>query len=287
MSRDSDFTSPIPAALTREQRAAFERDGLVRLEGIVPADLLAAAQAAVRRPLEAIGLWRDGTWRFETLPKPVWPDHGVKTAKTIGNKHPELAALVEAPAIRAVVDELLEGREIDRRIFPRPQVLFTLPNADRWMITTGWHTDAPRLASRRPAGVQVFTFLDRVAPRGGGTLAVAGSHRLLNDGRFLTAKHVHRLLGREPFFRRLWTKRPVPWADDAELPSGAVDNLPLRVMELTGAPGDAWLMDLRVLHNGAPNAGERPRLMVTYRFVRRDVAREIAEGMGWVKPKQG
>ena len=188
-----------------------------------------------------------------------------------------------APAIRAVIDELLEGHEIDRRIYPRPQVLFTLPNTDLWMLTTGWHTDAPRLASGRTAGVQLFTFLDHVAPRGGGTLAIAGSHRLLNDGRFLTAKQAHLEIGREPFFRRLWTKKPIPWEDDAELPSGAVENLPLRVVELCGAPGDAWLMDLRVLHAGAPNAGDRPRLMVTYRYVRRDVAREIAEGMGWLK----
>jgi hypothetical protein len=42
-------------------------------------------------------------------------------------------------------------------------------------------------------------------------------------------------------------------------------------------------MDLRTLHSGAPNASDRPRLMVTYRFVRRDVAREIGEGMGWIK----
>jgi hypothetical protein len=287
MSRDLVSPASMNPALTREQRATFERDGVVRLDGVVPADLVAAAQTAVRRPLEAAGFWRDGAWRLDALPRPVWPDHGVRTAKTIGNKHPELEALMEAPAIRTVVDELLEGREIDRRIYPRPQVLFTLPNAEQWMMTTGWHTDAPRLASRRPAGVQVFTFLDHVAPRGGGTLVIAGSHRLLNDGQFLTAKHVHRLLGREPFFRQLWTKRPIPWADDAELPSGAIDNLPLRVMELTGAPGDAWLMDLRTLHNGAPNAGDHPRLMVTYRFVRRDVAREIAEGMGWIAPKKG
>lgn len=285
MAQDPDFTNSVTLAPTPEQRAVFERDGVVRLEGFLPAEIVAAAQAAVRRRLEAAALWRDGAWRLDAT-RPVWPDHGVKTAKTIGNKHPELTALMEAPAIRAIVDELLEGHEIDRGIYPRPQMLFTLPNADQWMITTGWHTDAPRLASRRPAGVQVFTFLDHVAPRGGGTLVIAGSHRLLNDGVFLTAKHVHRLLGREPFFRRLWTKRPIPWPDDAELPSGAVDNLPLRVMELTGKPGDVWLMDLRVLHNGAPNAGERPRLMVTYRFVRRDVAREIAEGMGWIRPKQ-
>jgi hypothetical protein len=274
---------PTQSALTPEQRDTFARDGVLRLPGVLPADLVERARAAVLRPLERIGLWRDGAWRLDALPRPVWPSNGPSAGKTIGNKHPELAALMEAPAIRVPVDELLEGREIDRRIYPRPQVLFTLPNADQWMLTSGWHTDAPRLASRRPAGVQVFAFLDQVAPRGGGTLAIAGSHRLLGDGRFMTAKQVHREIGHEPFIRQLWAKAPIPWADDAELPSGAVENLPLRVVELTGGPGDAWLMDLRTLHAGAPNASDRPRLMVTYRFVRRDVAREIGEGMGWIK----
>lgn len=36
----------------------------------------------------------------------------------------------------------------------------------------------------------------------------------------------------------------------------------MRVAELTGAPGDIVLMDLRVLHALAPNAGERPRMVL-------------------------
>ena len=56
---------------------------------------------------------------------------------------------------------------------------------------------------------------------------------------------------------------------------------PLQVMEVTGAPGDAWLMDLRVLHASAPNAGDRPRVMVTHRFERADLLPEVAEAWGW------
>ena len=52
-------------------------------------------------------------------------------------------------------------------------------------------------------------------------------------------------------------------------------------MEVTGAPGDAWLMDLRVLHASAPNAGEHPRVMVTRRFERADLLSEVAEAWGW------
>ena len=68
-------------------------------------------------------------------------------------------------------------------------------------------------------------------------------------------------------------------ADRAQLlhKSGMLDEVPLEVLELTGAPGDAWLMDLRALHTGAPNAAEQPRMMITYRFVRTDLAAELAE----------
>jgi len=52
-------------------------------------------------------------------------------------------------------------------------------------------------------------------------------------------------------------------------------------MEMTGVPGDVWLMDLRVLHAGSPNAAERPRMMLTFRYERSDLLREVADAFGW------
>ena len=63
-------------------------------------------------------------------------------------RHPELAALVEESALTAAVDALLEGHPYEQ---PgpkrRPQVLFTLPNAQTWTVPSGWHSDRPRLAA--------------------------------------------------------------------------------------------------------------------------------------------
>jgi hypothetical protein len=50
---------------------------------------------------------------------------------------------------------------------------------------------------------------------------------------------------------------------------------------MTGAPGDVWLMDLRVLHVGSPNAAERPRMMLTFRYERSDLLHEVASAFGW------
>jgi hypothetical protein len=267
--------------LTPQQRDEFSRRGVLRIDGVLSSAGVSRARAFVLRRMEQLGLWQDGGWRLDARPRPNYPDSGLKTSKVIGNKHPELEALTEEPALRAAVDELLGGRPFDRKMHPRPQLLFTLPNTPSWMLPPGWHTDAPRLASGELPGVQLFACLDHVAPRGGGTLAIAGSHLLLNNGRHFRAKDLHRELGGETFFRRIWGKHPLPWAEGEDLPRGAVHNVALEVMELTGAPGDGYLVDLRTLHSGAPNAGDRPRMMITDRFIRADLVREIAEAYGW------
>jgi ectoine hydroxylase-related dioxygenase (phytanoyl-CoA dioxygenase family) len=68
--------------------------------------------------------------------------------------------------------------------------------------------------------------------------------------------------------------------------TGAVADVALEVVELTGAPGDAYLTDLRLLHTAAPNATDRPRVMATHRFVRAGVMRELAEGFEWSEPER-
>jgi len=263
--------------LTDHQREEFERKGVLRLEGLLSAERIRSAREAVLRPLERLGLWWDGAWRLDQWPKPQWPASGLKTARVIGNKRPELEALIEEPALLAVVDGLLEGRPFDRGIYKRPQLLFTLPNIETWVLPAGWHLDVPRLASGEAPGVQVFTFLDAVDVGGGGTLVIAGSHRLLNDSRFHKTGKVMRALRQEAFFRDLCSGA----LDGGALPGGVVGNVPLQVVELTGAPGDAWLMDLRLLHTAAPNATERPRMMATHRFLRTDLVREVARGFDW------
>jgi ectoine hydroxylase-related dioxygenase (phytanoyl-CoA dioxygenase family) len=57
--------------------------------------------------------------------------------------------------------------------------------------------------------------------------------------------------------------------------------VPLKVLELTGEPGDVWITDLRVLHAAAPNASDRPRVMVTDRFVPAELVPAISAAYGW------
>ena len=269
--------------LTPEQLDEFDRRGVLRLRGLISADRVRRAREYVQRRLAPLGLWKDRAWCLGDSPRPQWPATGLKTSKAIGNKHPDLEALLEEPALLAAVEALLGGGAFDRVVYPRPSVLFTLPNSDTWTVPAGWHVDTPRLASGRRPGVQLFTFLDTVEPRGGGTLVVAGSHRLLNEGRFVRVNELRQLLCREAFFRNLYSEGQASVEDRARVleQTGAVADVALEVVELTGAPGDAYLTDLRLLHTAAPNATDRPRMMATHRFVREDVIQELAEGFGW------
>jgi Phytanoyl-CoA dioxygenase (PhyH) len=273
--------------LTPDQFDEFDRRGVLRLRGLISTDRVRRAREYVQRRLALLGLWKDGAWCFGNGARPQWPASGLKASKVIGNKHPDVEALLEEPALLAAVGALLGEGAFDRVAYPRPSVLFTLPNSDTWTVPTGWHVDTPRLASGRRPGVQLFTFLDTVEPRGGGTLVVAGSHRLLNERRFVRVNEIKQLLCRETFFRNLYSEGQVSVEDRARLSeqTGAVADVALEVVELTGSPGDAYLTDLRLLHTAAPNATDRPRLMATHRFVREGIMQELAEGFGWREPE--
>lgn len=81
-----------------------------------------------------------------------------------------------------------------RRILGSPHLQPPFWRLPRDGIGTGWHWDgSPSLWLDRPSrGVKVFTLFSDVEPRGGGTLLLAGSHRLV-----------------EAFFRELPEKTPL------------------------------------------------------------------------------
>lgn len=258
--------------LNSEQLAEFARRGVLRVPGLLSADTVRRAREHVESRLARWRLSQDGTGLAG------WPSAHLHVSKVIGNKHPALEALLDEPALRLAVDALLEGSALDRSI-RRPQVLVTLPGADAWTVPTTWHVDLPRLATGRQPGVQLFTFLDTVEPRGGGTLVIAGSHHLLNERRLIRAKKLRELLRREPYFRALCDTAGAAEREHLVAQTWIVQGVPLEALELTGAPGDAYFTDLRLLHSGAPNASAHPRLMATHRFVRADVVHELWQAM--------
>jgi ectoine hydroxylase-related dioxygenase (phytanoyl-CoA dioxygenase family) len=112
----------------------------------------------------------------------------------------------------------------------------------------------------------MFAYLTEVRPGGGGTLIVAGSHRLAGglDG-IKSAAFRTWLSKRSDWFQELW--RPVAGDDRVRrhMEDGAeIDGVHVRVVELTGAPGDVVLWHPSLLHIAAPNCSEQPRFMLTH-----------------------
>ncbi|GAA1113831.1 hypothetical protein GCM10009630_08900 [Kribbella jejuensis] len=238
--------------LTAEELDVFERDGIVKIPSAFSADEAAGMREVLWRELsERHGMDRDDptTW---TVLRPT----GLKTTK-----FDRRAQAILGPRVRSALDGLL-GDWLEPK--HQGQVLVTMPEGVPWAVPhRQWHTDVG--FEEQPVGaVKIWAFYDSVRPGGGGTPQVAGSHRVFE--RFLTTteerdfKEVRdQLLRSDPWFRNL-TSAPSERTVDPMEPA-EVHGLPVRVVELTGEPGDVYLTHPWILHSIAPNAADVPRMM--------------------------
>jgi hypothetical protein len=175
--------------------------------------------------------------------------------------------------VRGVFDDLLgEGAWSPPRDWGRTIVTFPEPGA--WEVPTRlWHWDNPcEPHFDRPRGLFVVSFIGAVAPRSGGTMILSGSPRLLiqqergipaNQRRNLDAGTRDRLYRCHPWLMALTGQAPSPADRIAAFMNGEtiVEGVPLRVVELTGEPGDMVFCHPAMVHCPAPNRGARPRFM--------------------------
>lgn len=154
-------------------------------------------------------------------------------------------------------------------------LLASFPDADRWTLPGRggqWHSDLSYTEPMAPLpALRVFAVFGDVAPGGGGTLLVAGSHRM-----------VERFVGSQPEVAARPAKqssepchRSNAWL--AELTRGDesepgrverflhavtdVDGIPARVIEACGPPGTVYVCHPWTIHCRPPNASDRPRLL--------------------------
>lgn len=83
--------------LSHEQLEEFDRRGVLRVPGLLSPDRVRRAREYLQRRLARVGLWKEGAWRLSAIPKPQWPATGLKASKVIGNRHPDVEALLEEP----------------------------------------------------------------------------------------------------------------------------------------------------------------------------------------------
>jgi ectoine hydroxylase-related dioxygenase (phytanoyl-CoA dioxygenase family) len=107
---------------------------------------------------------------------------------------------------------------------------------------------------------------------GGGTLVLTGSHRLITRYIAGTGKAPHpsslrRALGGNSWLRELW-EPPEDTSGEQRIhrymmDGIRIDDVDLRVVELTGRAGDVYVMHCDTFHAAAPNIRDRPRIMAT------------------------
>ncbi|MFD1675206.1 phytanoyl-CoA dioxygenase family protein [Alicyclobacillus fodiniaquatilis] len=248
--------------LSQDQLDEFDHSGLLRLPGAV-----AASEA---------GTMRDGIWTYlkdhqgiERERKGTWP---VTTTPLSGFQPLVRSGVFDGignAVVSDVIDDLL-GRRLWRR--ERGRVLVTFPQPDiPWIIpTAGWHID---VGSSHPRAVQLFVLLDDLDHQGGGTLVLTGSHHLVNQYVASTGLAPHpraiksTLASTYPWLAGLLGKHPESDESDRVrryMKEGEViDGVDLRVVELHGSAGDAFIMNSDCFHTGVPNNREIPRMMVT------------------------
>lgn len=255
-------------------KRALETRGITKFDGLVSKTEAGRArdlicEIAAKHGLHASVGWQRSESRFG-MTKPFRA--GLKTLAKSGR----FPNFVSADMIKLTEDMLGEPVE---PISPGQQILFTLPGTEPWSVPAdAWHTDMPRLGKPGPPGLQMFVCLDEVAPKGGGTLVVAGSHRLVNPNHPVRSKDIRQALGKEAYFRSLFdgTRAPITCLEEM---TGMVDDIELDIVELTGQMGDVYFMDLRILHTLAPNASETARMMLTCRLPRAAVASDLSTGI--------
>jgi hypothetical protein len=132
----------------------------------------------------------------------------------------------------------------------------------------------------------VFLFLDEVLPRGGGTVVLRGSPRLtaqfverLRPARRTQKQHRLAFEASHPYLKAL--ADPADTEDRvqrfAEVDTD-VDGVSTRVVELTGRAGDLVLCHPWLIHNVAPNALDRPRLMRVIRVHHVEALKRFGSG---------
>jgi len=250
--------------LTAEQRQAFADDGLMKIPQAILADEARTMATRISDYLtteESIRRNASQAWLAE---------------RPAGLRVLTKAGAFDAAAAESVETALAEIYGPGR--YPRPRnggrALVTHKVSEKsWDVPAdGWHVDAwPEPNGEEPHGVTVFTVLAPLRPQGGGTLILAGSYRLLG-GSIAAMVGKRRLpaarkeLGqRHPWLAELWGADNGSGVDRRQrfMDEGAVlDGVPVRVVEVTGEPGDVVVMRSDMFHTVAPNCLDESRMML-------------------------
>jgi hypothetical protein len=249
------------AVLSPEQRAAFETTGMLKVEGAFSPDDAAVMRAVVWHELQR-------RYDIDVDDRSTWHRHPPTGLKA--SKKSRAFAPVMGDATRGMLDDLF-GPGAWQPPKHYGQVLVTMPGDPPWRVPwRNWHADFQYDGGLAPLfAVKLWALFGDVAPGGGGTPQLAGSHRVVArylDGRSHEEREYKRVrdgfLRSHPWLRSLTVDDGDPHRNARLMGEGAgVDGLPVRVVECTGQAGDLYITHPWVMHSIATNTSTDPRFM--------------------------
>jgi ectoine hydroxylase-related dioxygenase (phytanoyl-CoA dioxygenase family) len=272
--------------LTTKQMDEFNLHGIVRMPGAVEKSAAEEMQQIIWNCLrERYHIHRDApdTWPKPDIRRTQEVQQIAGTHRFLGNHHVPKSvtfAQVGSAAVCAALDQLLLPRN-----WQQParwgSLLVTFPESIApWDVpSSNWHLDLP--ASRSYSGltaVRLFTCLAKLAPGGGGTVFVSGSHKLVQnltrEGESIPSGEARkRLIRAYPWIGALCSReekadRIHRFMDQVT----SIDRVEVRVVEMTGEPGDVILVHPMILHAPVKNCSSEARFALSSTVFRTGVA---------------
>lgn len=228
--------------MTPEQKSAFQESGYLLLRQALSKKQVEPVKAHVLSELKRLKIWSSGKSLSVTIKSMPAFQQVTKISSLI--KQDDLHSKVIDKETLASLSSLTETS-----LSPaQSQFLISLPNQGGWSLNgLRWHTDISTSDHRSLTGIQAFILIDDVMPRGGATLAIAGSHLLAVQEE--ENRRVRDILRRE---------------GDLE---SQLSRHNLSIVEMCGHAGDVYLMDMRLLHTPSINSTSKVRIMATVRYL--------------------
>ncbi len=245
---------------------SFRDKGYLKLEGVFDKIHVQKIQEEIWEELEEeFGIRKDDRNTWST------PSHSPRKAK-----FSETDKLLINDHFLSIINELLGKKDWDKpNSWGGYNVNFPSPPSTEWSLTSKlWHWDYELFRQPELGGLLVFSFFSKVQPKGGGTLAVEGSHHAIrNYDKSLShdqraekhGQHRKHFMSTHTYFKKLTdpslSSSEVSWFMDEV---NVVEDVPLKVVEFTGDLGDVVFCHPRLVHAPAGvNLNDYPRIMRT------------------------
>lgn len=256
--------------LSQEEMDSFEALGYLRVREAFPREAALKMQDFMWSELK----WRHGferddpsTWTIKKWHPALWT--ALKLNRTSDN--PVYKDIASDRLMGAYRDLLGAERAPYKQSWGAFQVVFPEQSDIPWEVGYDWDLSG-MIRSDLNRLLGVYTFYSSVVHQGGGTLVVEGSHRLVmsfydrmtpTDLKQSKQVHKNRFLESHSYFAELSGKvkdrsdRTRRFMEETTV----IDDVPVRVVELTGEPGDAIFYHSALLRGASPNLSDVPRFV--------------------------